>query len=88
MNILQDLTTGWSTTLKKISAQIAAVELTTLVPTLAGLVTSGQMNAMTVLVIMGSVSVAKLLAGNLSQQSVGTYDKTKFVLTPIEGASK
>lgn len=88
MNLLTDLTIGWSMTIKKISTQIAAVELTALLPILAGLVANGQMSAMTVLVIMGSVSVAKLLAGNLSQQSVGTYDKTKFVLTPIEEASK
>ena len=84
MNLLTDLTTGWSTTIKKISTQIAAVELTALLPILVGLVANGQMSAMTVLVIMGSVSVAKFLAGNITQSSIGSYDKTKYTLTPIE----
>lgn len=84
MNLFTDLTTGWSTTIKKISTQIATVELTALLPILAGLVANGQMSAMTVLVIMGSVSVAKFLAGNITQSSVGTYDKTTHTVVPIE----
>jgi uncharacterized membrane protein len=83
MKTLSDLFAKLPAPFRKLSTQIATVEITALFPVLAGLVMNGQMDAFTAMMIMGSMSLVKFLASFVTQTTVGTYDKTKFVLVPI-----
>ncbi len=79
---LTDLTTGWSTTIKKHSVQINAVNTAWQTLALAGLIPLDPLIlAFVTLGLTGLVTISS----NLSQTTVGSYDPTKFKLVPIDG---
>lgn len=82
MKIVDEIVTGWPLTMKKLSAQLEAMQLFAIVPVLYQM--QDQLGPNTILLIIALLSGAKLVASNWSQSSIGTYDKTKFTLTPID----
>lgn len=82
MKLIDEIVTGWPLTLKKLSAQLEAVQLVAVVPVLFAM--QDQLGPNTILLIIALLSGAKLVASNWSQSNIGTYDKSKFTLTPID----
>lgn len=80
MNI-KDLTTGWGLTFRKLSAQIAAVELVTVFMVMVPFIDF--FTPRVLLAIFIGFTLIKLLASNLNQNTVKSYDPTKFKLVPL-----
>lgn len=89
MNLFTDLTTGWSTTLKKYSVWVNAIN--TAWQAFAGALVMTQSDLIDPVLMAGitfTLTNLVTIAANASQPNIGTYDKTKFVLTPIEEAAQ
>ncbi len=72
----------WRLTFRKLSAQIAAVELLAVYPILFTLV--GFVDTRVLLAVAVALAAAKLVASAVNQSRVATYDPTNFTLTPID----
>ena len=87
LDILKDQMSGWPLTLQKYSVWVNAVN--TCWQAFAGALVMTQSNLMDPLLMAGitfTLTNLVTIAANASQPNIGSYDKTKFVLTPIEGA--
>lgn len=86
LDILKDQTTGWPLTLRKYSVWVNAIN--TAWQAIAGALVMTQSNLMDPLLMAGitfTLTNLVTIAANASQPNIGTYDKTKFVLVPIDG---
>ena len=82
MNLLTDLTTGWSVTIKKHSVQINAINAAWQTLALAGVIPLDPLIlAFVTLGLTGLVGVAS----NLTQSTIASYDPTRFKLVPVDG---
>lgn len=76
-----DLTRGWPLTFRKLSAQIATVELVAVLPVLVAFVDVISPKAL--LFIFAGLTAVKLIAMNITQRSVKTYDPATHYLVKI-----
>ncbi len=70
---LKSLKTGWALTFRKLSAQMAAIDLLGIVPSL--LMCADQIGPRGLIAVFAGLSLAKLVATNMAQENVGCYDK-------------
>jgi hypothetical protein len=80
-NLVTDLLTGWSVTVKKYSVQINAVNTAWQALAMAGVI---PLDPVIVAGITLALTNLVTVAANASQGSIGTYDKTKYRLVAIE----
>lgn len=71
---------GWDVTFKKISAQIAAVDLLAIYPVLFML--AGAIDVHVLLGVAAAMAVIKLIAQRVPQKTIATYNPETHVVVP------
>lgn len=79
--LMENLLSGWSTTVKKHSVQINAINTAWQALALAGVI---PLDPLILAAITLGLTSLVTVASNLTQSSIASYDPTRFKLVPID----
>jgi len=78
--VISQICKGWGVTFKKLSAQIAAVDLLAIYPVLFML--AGAIDVYVLLGVAAGMAVVKLIAQRVPQKTIATYNPETHVVVP------